>query len=197
MKRVVVTGLGIYSCIGLDTQTVIDSLRQGKSGIVLDSLRKELGYRSGLAGLVPRPELKGLLDRRSRIMLSEEAEFAYVATLQAIHAAGLPSDQIKQSGIIFGNDSTVKATYDAIQQVKETRYTVAWFRVNIPKYELHRNYESVYNFWSHRSKLYLECCLCFRLTFCWHLISPDQIRSAREGHLWWRSGSKRICFCKF
>ena len=123
MKRVVVTGLGIYSCIGLDTQTVIDSLRQGKSGIVLDSLRKELGYRSGLAGLVPRPELKGLLDRRSRIMLSEEAEFAYVATLQAIHAAGLPSDQIKQSGIIFGNDSTVKATYDAIQQVKEKRDT--------------------------------------------------------------------------
>ena len=123
MNRVVVTGIGIYSCIGLNTEVVADSLRQGRSGITLQQARKDLGYRSGLAGVVPRPELKGLLDRRSRIMLSEEAEFAYISTLQALQSAGLQMEDIHHSGIIFGNDSTVKATYEAIDQVKQKRDT--------------------------------------------------------------------------
>ncbi len=69
MNRVVITGLGIYSCIGKNQTEVKESLYKGKSGIVLDPARKEFGYRSGLTGMVEKPQLKGLLDRRSRIML--------------------------------------------------------------------------------------------------------------------------------
>ncbi|MBA4146341.1 MAG: beta-ketoacyl synthase, partial [Cytophaga sp.] len=64
MNRVVITGLGIYSCIGKNLSEVRDSLYHGKSGIVLDQARKEMGYRSGLTGLVEKPVLKGVLDRR-------------------------------------------------------------------------------------------------------------------------------------
>ena len=52
MNRVVITGMGIYSCIGKDLAEVKDSLYKGKSGIVLDALRKSFGYRSGLTGYI-------------------------------------------------------------------------------------------------------------------------------------------------
>jgi 3-oxoacyl-[acyl-carrier-protein] synthase-1 len=76
MNRVVITGLGIYSCIGKDLEEVRQSLFQGKSGIILDETRREMGYRSALTGFVERPNLKGLLDRRARIMLPEQGEYA-------------------------------------------------------------------------------------------------------------------------
>ena len=92
MNRVVITGMGIYSCIGKDMQEVKDSLYQGKSGIVLDPERKAFGYRSGLTGYIERPELKGLLDRRSRLMMPEQAEFAYMATREALAQAGITQE---------------------------------------------------------------------------------------------------------
>ncbi len=55
MKRVVISGLGIYSCIGKNLGEVRDSLYNGKSGIIYDSTRKEFGYRSGLTGFIERP----------------------------------------------------------------------------------------------------------------------------------------------
>ena len=72
MNRVVITGLGIYSCIGKNLAEVTESLYQGRYGIILDQNRKEFGYRSGLTGYVDRPELKGVLDRRARIMRPEQ-----------------------------------------------------------------------------------------------------------------------------
>ncbi len=92
MTRVVITGLGIYSCIGKNLDEVRDSLFKGKSGIILDQERKQFGYRSGLTGFVERPALKGLLDRRARIMLPEQGEYAYVATLEAMKNAGIDQD---------------------------------------------------------------------------------------------------------
>jgi 3-oxoacyl-[acyl-carrier-protein] synthase-1 len=92
MKRVVITGLGIYSCIGKNKDEVRDSLFQGKSGIIYDPSRKEFGYRSALTGFVERPPIKGLLDRRARIMLPEEGEYAYMSTLEALMQAGLDED---------------------------------------------------------------------------------------------------------
>jgi 3-oxoacyl-[acyl-carrier-protein] synthase-1 len=83
MNRVVITGMGIYSCIGKNLDEVRDSLYKGKSGIILDPVRKDYGYRSGLTGFVERPDLKGKLDRRARIMLPEQGEYAYMATLEA------------------------------------------------------------------------------------------------------------------
>ena len=79
MNRVVITGIGIYSCIGKNLAEVRQSLYEGKSGIFWIR-RKEMGYRSSLTGFVERPQLKGILDRRARVMLPEQGEFAYMAT---------------------------------------------------------------------------------------------------------------------
>ena len=84
MNRVVITGMGIYSTIGKNLEEVKDSLFQGKSGIVLDTERKEYGFQSGLTGKVDRPHLKGLIDRRARVSMPEQAEYAYMATVEAL-----------------------------------------------------------------------------------------------------------------
>lgn len=108
MKRVVVTGMGIWSCIGQDLQTVTESLKQGRSGIGVCPERKALGYHSLLSGIVPRPDLKPLLDRRQRNMLSEEAEYAYMATREAMINAKLDENYCLQNeiGVVFGNDTS-------------------------------------------------------------------------------------------
>jgi len=80
-NRVVITGLGIWGCLGKNIEEVKQSLYTGKSGIGMDMERKAWGYRSGLTGIVETPQLKGVLDRRARIGLSEEAEYAYMATV--------------------------------------------------------------------------------------------------------------------
>lgn len=125
MNRVVITGMGIYSCIGLNQKEVLDSLQSGRSGIIFDPERKQFGYRSALVGLVPAPNLKGMLDRRARIMLPEAGEYAYMATLEAFEEAGITPEVLRESGcgIIFGNDSSVKPVYDAIELVKQKNDT--------------------------------------------------------------------------
>src|SRR3954470_20170951 len=104
MNRVVITGLGIYSSLGKNKEEVTNSLFEGRSGIILDLKRKEMGYRSGLTGFVERPQLKGLLDRRSRIMMPEHAEFAYMATNEALVQANMDAQFMEQNetGIIYG-----------------------------------------------------------------------------------------------
>ena len=72
-----------------------DSLYKGRSGIILDPVRKEFGYRSGLTGFVEKPDLKGILDRRARIMLPEQGEYAYMATVEALQNAGIDADYIQ------------------------------------------------------------------------------------------------------
>lgn len=126
MNRVVITGLGIYSCIGKNLAEVKDSLYQGKSGIIFDPVRKEFGYRSALTGWVERPSLKGLLDRRSRIMLPEEGEYAYVATVEALKNAGLTEELIAelQPGILYGNDSSAKAVIESTDVIREKKDTM-------------------------------------------------------------------------
>lgn len=120
MRRVVITGMGIWSCLGSNLDAVRDSLFQGKSGIVLDPERKSFGYRSGLTGKVETPQLKGLLDRRARIQLSQEAEYAYLSTLEATKNARMDIDWLKknETGILFGNDSSAKAVMEAIDIVR-------------------------------------------------------------------------------
>ncbi len=125
MNRVVITGMGIYSCIGKNLDEVKDSLYKGRSGILFDPDRKEYGYRSGLTGYVDKPDLKGILDRRARIMLPEEGEYAYVSAMEALKNAGLDPDYISQHevGILYGNDSSAKAvieTNDIIREKKDT-----------------------------------------------------------------------------
>ena len=117
--------MGIYSCIGKNLDEVRDSLYKGKSGIILDPLRKEYGYRSGLTGFVDKPELKGTLDRRARIMLPQQGEYAYMATIEALENAGIDADYIQANeiGILYGNDSTGKAIIEANDIIREKKDT--------------------------------------------------------------------------
>lgn len=121
-RRVVVTGMGIWSCIGQDLQTVTESLRQGRSGIGVRPERKQLGYHSLLTGIVPRPDLKPLLDRRLRNALSEEAEYAYMATREALKNACIDADYCLQNeiGVVFGNDTSNGAVVDSYVGAKES-----------------------------------------------------------------------------
>lgn len=125
MSRVVITGLGIYSSLGKNREAVTDSLFNGRSGIILDPRRKEMGYRSGLTGFVERPQLKGLLDRRARIMMPEHAEFAYMATTEALAQAGMSNDYLEhnETGIIYGNDSCAQPVIEGIDLVREKKDT--------------------------------------------------------------------------
>ena len=81
MSRVVITGMGIYSTIGKSIEEVNNSLYLGKSGIGFDQVRKDLGFRSGLTGILEQPNLKGELKRRQRVGMAEESEYAYVLIL--------------------------------------------------------------------------------------------------------------------
>lgn len=125
MNRVVITGLGIYSCIGKNLSEVKESLYKGKSGIILDQARKETGYRSGLMGFVERPVLKGILDRRARVMLPEQGEYAYLATVEAMQLAGIDQDWIDKTnvGIIYGNDSSAQPVIEAIDIIRSKKDT--------------------------------------------------------------------------
>ena len=114
MRRVVVTGIGVWSCIGKNAAEVDASLRAGRSGIGIDEARSEYGFRSPLTGIVEEPDLKGLLHRRLRVGLSQEAAYAYMASREAFEQAGVTEDYLaaNEVGILFGNDSTAKPTVE-------------------------------------------------------------------------------------
>ncbi len=116
MNRVVITGMGIYSCIGKNLDEVRDSLFAGKSGIIFDSERKESGFRSALTGTVEPPVLKGVLDRRLRISMAEEVQYAYIATIEALKNAGLDEQFMMDNevGILYGNDSSAAAVIESV-----------------------------------------------------------------------------------
>ncbi|HWY10401.1 MAG TPA: beta-ketoacyl-[acyl-carrier-protein] synthase family protein [Bacteroidia bacterium] len=125
MNRVVITGIGIWSCLGKNLEDVKNSLFEGRSGIGFIPARKEMGYRSALSGIVERPQLKGVIDRRMRVGMHEPAEFAYMATDPALKMAGIDMDFLEKNevGIIYGNDSVAKATMDAIDTIRLKRDT--------------------------------------------------------------------------
>ncbi|GAB5474029.1 MAG: beta-ketoacyl-[acyl-carrier-protein] synthase family protein [Maribacter sp.] len=125
MKRVVITGIGIYSCIGKNLEEVRTSLYNGTSGIVYDEERAEAGFRSPLTGMVEEPDLKKLLSRRQRMSLGQEGTYAYVATLEALKNAKIDSDffTAKEVGIIYGNDSTAKAVIESNDKIREKKDT--------------------------------------------------------------------------
>ena len=108
MRRTVITGIGIWSCIGQSVQEVEQSLRLGKSGIGIDPERTAYGYQSPLTGIVPRPDIKAQGLRRSqRITLSEPGEYGYMAMKEALAMA--PVADLYRCGLIVSNDSTAGA----------------------------------------------------------------------------------------
>jgi 3-oxoacyl-[acyl-carrier-protein] synthase-1 len=125
MNRVVITGIGIYSSIGKNLEEVKNSLYKGKSGIVLDPERKNFGFQSGLTGKVDHPQLKGILDRRARVSMPQQAEYAYMSTEEALKTAAITPEYIEQNdvGIIFGNDSSSVPVIEAVDIIRKTRDT--------------------------------------------------------------------------
>src|SRR5574344_1780512 len=116
MGRVVITGIGIWSCLGTCLDDVKESLYNGKSGIGIQPERLEYGYRSALTGIVEKPKItKQMLDRHTRAGLSEEAEYAYMASKQAFEMANIDDEYLRNNevGCIFGNDSAAKPVIEA------------------------------------------------------------------------------------
>lgn len=113
--------MGIWSCLGTNIEEVKESLYQGKSGIGVDQDRLEYGFRSGLTGIVKRPVLKGVLDRRTRMGLSEEAEYAFMASRDAFQMAGIDDQYLldNEVGVIFGNDSSASAVVESDRIMRE------------------------------------------------------------------------------
>ena len=125
MRRVVITGMGIWSCLGYNVDEVRRSLFEGKSGIGLEKERLDYGYQSGLTGIVKLPQLKGVIDRRLRRGFSEEAEFAFMASKEAFEMANISDEYLlnNEVGCIFGNDSSAKPVIEASKIMDEKRDT--------------------------------------------------------------------------
>jgi 3-oxoacyl-[acyl-carrier-protein] synthase-1 len=113
--------MGIWSCLGTNLEEVRHSLYHGISGIGVDQDRIDYGFRSGLTGIVKHPQLKGLLDRRTRMGLSEEAEYAFMASKEAFQMAGIDDEYLlaHEVGVIFGNDSSAKAIVESANIMDE------------------------------------------------------------------------------
>lgn len=117
----VVTGMGIWSCLGTNLEDVKTSLYEGRSGIGIEQERITYGYQSALTGIVEKPVLKGLLHRRLRVGLSEEAEYAFMAAREAFANAGIDEEFMLKNeiGVIFGNDSSAKPVIEAANIMAE------------------------------------------------------------------------------
>lgn len=121
-KRVVITGMGIWSCLGTNIETVKDSLFAGRSGIGLQQERITYGYRSALTGIVEEPVItKQMIDRHTRAGMSEEARYAYMASRQAFEQSGIDDQYLRKNevGCIFGNDSSAKPVIEAAKIMDE------------------------------------------------------------------------------
>ena len=122
-RRVAITGIGIWSCIGRNIKEVEESLRIGRSGIGTAADRTEYGYHCPLTGIVERPDLRQLLDRRQRAAMSEQAEYAFMASREALMMAGLLKEDTLQTdieaGCVFGNDSSALPLIEAHEVMRE------------------------------------------------------------------------------
>lgn len=125
-RRVVITGMGIWSCLGTNIETVKKSLYEGRSGIGLQPKRLEYGYLSGLTGIVPEAVLtKKDVNRHVRAGMSEEAKYAFMASRQAFGQAGIDDEYLlnNEVGCIFGNDSSAQPVIEAAKIMDEKHDT--------------------------------------------------------------------------
>ncbi|MBQ8056139.1 MAG: beta-ketoacyl-[Paludibacteraceae bacterium] len=124
-RRVVITGMGIYSCLGKNLEDVRQALYDGKSGIILDPVRKEMGFRSGLTAYLEEPDLKKELSRSQRGFMPQQAKFAYAATAQALANAKIDQDYIDahEVGLLYGNDSSADPVVKSVDVMREKKTT--------------------------------------------------------------------------
>ncbi len=110
MRSVVITGMGLVSCLGNDKQTVLDALRHGKSGISFNETFSEMGLRSHVSGAVDI-DLGEHIDRRARRFMGDAAAYAHIALNSAIGDAGLTEEQVSnpRTGLIAGSGGASSA----------------------------------------------------------------------------------------
>ncbi|OGW79264.1 MAG: beta-ketoacyl-[acyl-carrier-protein] synthase I [Omnitrophica bacterium GWA2_52_8] len=111
MRRVVVTGYGIVSCLGDNKKSVLESLKQGRSGIRFNEEYKRLGLRSQVSGSISTVGMKNKIDRSFLRFMGDAAAFAYLSMQQAIEDAGLTADQVSSfnTGVIAGSGGASSA----------------------------------------------------------------------------------------
>lgn len=122
MRRVVITGMGITSCIGNNTQEVLASLKAGRSGIRFMEEYAELGLRSQVAGVVDI-DFKEHIDRKHLRFMGDSAAYAYIAMAEAIAMAGLEESDISnpRTGLVMGSGGTSTAAIIESAEITKTR----------------------------------------------------------------------------
>ena len=122
MKNVVVTGMGIVSCIGSDIQEVLSSLKNGKSGITKNLTYEEMGFRSHVSGAV-NINLSELIDRKTLRFMSEASGFGYIAAQEALLNASLNLEEMNASriGIVAGSGGASSAAQIEASDVARER----------------------------------------------------------------------------
>jgi 3-oxoacyl-[acyl-carrier-protein] synthase I len=124
--RVVITGMGIVSCLGTSLDKVSQALRTGTSGIAIDPERQQLGFRSPLSGVIRDYDVRAYVNRKQAKTMGQPAEFAVGAAVEAVRDSGLPLEALRDpgAGLIVGNDSCALPVLEAcelVRQHKETR----------------------------------------------------------------------------
>ena len=106
-------------------EEVLDSLYNGKSGIIVDPERKEMGFRSALTGNLVTPDLKGELSRSQRVFMPQQAKFAYCATRDALRDAGVDEEYlaVHEVGLLYGNDSSAVPVVQSVDIMREKKDT--------------------------------------------------------------------------
>ena len=119
--KVAITGVGIVSCLGIGAGEVAASLRDGRSGIVVDEERQALGFRSPLTGRLPEVFPERFLNRKQRKTMPDFAQNAYVAVREALDESGLSAKDLQnpQSGLIFGCDSSCLAAIEQVDLLRQ------------------------------------------------------------------------------
>lgn len=126
MYRVAITGIGIVSCLGNDIKSVATALKEGRSGIISDPQRVELGFRSPLTGQISDFDTS-VLSRKQRKSMPDFAVWTYATAQDALAMAGLSAEAIQneRSGLLYGCDSSCLAAIEQVDILRERKETKA------------------------------------------------------------------------
>ena len=123
MRRVVITGIGIVSCIGNNKTEVLDSLLNTKSGIAFSEEHKKYNFRSQVVGAVKNLDIDKLIDRKIRRFMGGGSAYSYIALKEAIEESGLEEKDIsnEQTGVIMGSGGpSIKNVYYAVDTIRKS-----------------------------------------------------------------------------
>jgi len=123
MRRVVVTGIGIVSCIGNNKEEVLDSLLNTKSGIVFSEEHKKYNFRSQVIGQVKNLDFDKHIDRKVKRFMGEGSAYNYIALKEAIEESGLSEKDIsnEKTGIVMGSGGpSIKNVYYAVDTIRKS-----------------------------------------------------------------------------